>query len=451
MDDSNLQVFLAAASSAVAKGLSDYDVAREKKATDKATSAEISVALHRLKDGYANRREVSLGMATGAIGSYCSKARKLSLEAIAHDPRMPRLINYGERYNAFLGMTKRADVLRRIEQTIDLADMILAQRDQVDPDSALKEVAQDYVERVLRLNGIEVVDAEVQVEDKTSSNIARDTAGKTDNSFDRTIEQAFLSALSDLGEDENGLIAQMGETLSHASSLARSLPEAVDTAMDIIKKEEELAATAIAGNTLLIPKPAPFEEPIVVESDADAELLVRLSTLVRKSYKTFAQIVRDNGLFSAFSHEPSYGACSGWKFGFWLDDFLYDMSEYVGDIPGRKQVADIPDTVEEDEDGDTLERTIERMEEFNKRRYFGMLDDDFDEHVDAFWYGFKKLMLGVNGLFRLNPSEFNAYCNDVAEAAKQATVELGAASMDKRQLDAFCNEVKERGREDASE
>ena len=68
--------------------------------------------------------------------------------------------------------------------------------------------------------------------------------------------------------------------------------------------------------------------------------------------------------------------------------------------------------------------------------------DDFDAHVEAFWYGFKKLMEGVNGLYRLNPAAFNQYCNDLADGAKQAALDMGASSMDAHQVEEFCKEVE---------
>lgn len=117
------------------------------------------------------------------------------------------------------------------------------------------------------------------------------------------------------------------------------------------------------------------------------------------------------------------------------------MSEFEGEIPGREPVHDIPCDVEEDEGGDSLEKSIERMQEFNSKRYWGMLDDDFDGHIEAFWYGFKKLMENVNGLFRMNPAAFNQYCNDLAEDAKQATLTMGARSFDAHQADEFCKTI----------
>lgn len=48
-----------------------------------------------------------------------------------------------------------------------------------------------------------------------------------------------------------------------------------------------------------------------------------------------------------------------------------------------------------------------------------------------------------NGLYRMNPSAFNQYCNDLAEDAKQATLGAGAASMDAHQVDEFCKAIGE--------
>ena len=56
-------------------------------------------------------------------------------------------------------------------------------------------------------------------------------------------------------------------------------------------------------------------------------------------------------------------------------------------------------------------------------------------------------MESVNGLYRMNPAAFNEYCNDIPESAKQATLELGAASMDSHQVDEFCDEVDSRSGE----
>lgn len=49
-----------------------------------------------------------------------------------------------------------------------------------------------------------------------------------------------------------------------------------------------------------------------------------------------------------------------------------------------KTYDDIPADMEEDEGGDTLEKSIDRMRQFNKQKYWGLLDVDFSQHIDAF-------------------------------------------------------------------
>ena len=93
---------------------------------------------------------------------------------------------------------------------------------------------------------------------------------------------------------------------------------------------------------------------------------LELVELVRVSFKTFSQVVRDNGLLAAFSEEGSYGSCSGYVIDAWWTDMIED--EYIGLKPGEGEYGDIATDVCEDKGGDSLERTIERMHAFNKER-----------------------------------------------------------------------------------
>jgi len=172
----------------------------------------------------------------------------------------------------------------------------------------------------------------------------------------------------------------------------------------------------------------------------DQAQLLELVELVRTSFKTFSQVVRDNGLFAAFSEEGSYGSCSGYVFDAWWNDDLED--EYIGLKPGEGKYGDIATDVCEDKGGDSLERTIERMRTFNKQRYWGMFDDDFSQHVNAFWYGFKKLMQNTNSLFKVDMQAFNTYLDAVRDQAKSAA--SFCSRMDHSQVSEFCNEIKKR-------
>ena len=346
-------------------------------------------------------------------------------------------------------MEDRSEVLRRLDQTIALAETILDETDGIDVDAALTEAAEAYTEKVQRLNGITVVAAEEQVADETALPLRTTIAAKaeSDEEFERTIEDAFNEAFGAISEAEEEQAAIVADQDARAEQLASQLQEAMAAAEKATKEARRRAAESVAGNVLTLPERPAFDGSAVLAAELDVDQVRELCAEVRKSFRTFRQVVQDNGLFAAFASEGTFGACRGWRFGFWWDDFLYDMSEYEGEIPGRKSVQDIPCDIEEDEGGDTLARSIERMGEFNKRRYWGMLDDDFDGHIEAFWYGFKKLMENVNGLYRLNPSAFNEYCNELAEDAKQATLDVGAASMDAHQVNEFCKAIGELDKE----
>ena len=53
-------------------------------------------------------------------------------------------------------------------------------------------------------------------------------------------------------------------------------------------------------------------------------------------------------------------------------------------------------------------------------KYLDWHGDDITLHIDAFWYGFAKLMQNVNGLYRLDMSGFNEYCEGVVKQLLEA-------------------------------
>lgn len=442
---------MAAAGKAFADGLAANDETKREKDMARAVAELRSDALCHVKERLGRERRVNRDRAVWTVASYCSKARADVLDELKNDKRMPRSINYLERYNALLGMDDRSEVLRRLDQTIAKAEAILDEVDEIDVDAALSEAAAKYAEKVRKLDGITIVEAEEQVADETAmppkSPITKKT--ESDEEFEKTIDDAFTEAfgvISDIEEQQAELVADQDARIE---KLASQVEEAMLAAEKTAKAALRAGAEAVAGNVLTIPERPAFDGSAVLAAELDVEQVRELASEVRKSFKTFKEVVKDNGLFAAFASEGTFGACKGWRFGFWWDDFLFDLSEYEGVIPGRNPVRDIPSDIEEDEGGDTLEKSVERMREFNQKRYWGMLDDDFDGHIEAFWYGFRKLMENVNGLHRMNPSAFNQYCNDLAEDAKQATLEVGAASFDAHQVDEFCKAIEELEKEEA--
>ena len=448
MNAEELKDVMAHAGEAFAAGLAINEERRREQEEARIVAEVRSHALGEVSDFLTLERRTNRHKVVSSVGNYCSKARKDVLDKLKNDKRMPRSINYLERYNALLGMDNRTEVLRRLDQTITKAELIIGDAGEVDVDSALTEAAQTYANRVRLLDGIVICAAEEQVEDKTDEvpKSLLTTKVESDEELHKVIGNAFDRAFGPHTDAEDELLAKIAGRDERMERLKQQIVDATFFAEEGVKATMRIDAQSVEGNVLSLPEFPEFEGGTALSSELDVDELRELAAEVRKSFRTFKQVVQDNGLFAAFASEGSFGACSGWRFGFWWDDFLCDMSEYEGEIPGRSKVKGIATDVEEDEGGDSLAKSIERMRTFNKKRYWGMLDDDFDEHVEAFWYGFKKLMEGVNGLYRMNPATFNQYCNDIAEDTKQATLDVGAGYMDAHQAKEFVKEVDKRAK-----
>lgn len=449
MDERELREAMEAAGRAFADGLAANEEARRRDADARAVAEVRGAALRSAKEVLGRERINNRNRVVSAVASYCSKARADVLDELKNDKRMPRSINYLERYNALLGMDNRSEVLRRLDQTITKAETILAEVEEIDVDAALTQAAAEYSSQVRKLDGLTIPAAEEQIADETimppKSLLTRKVA--SDEDFEKTIEDAFDEAFGALTDEERRHAVAVANRDEHAEDVAAQVLEAVQAAERTAKAALRASAESVAGNAMSMPERPAFDGSAILCAELDVDEVRELAAEVRKSFRTFKQVVQDNGLFAAFASEGTFGACKGWRFGYWWDDFLYDLSEYEGEIPGRTDVSDIPTDIEEDEGGDTVKRSVERMRGFNKKRYWGMLDDEFDEHVEAFWYGFKKLMEGVNGLYRMNPSSFNQYCNDLAEDAKQAILDAGADVVDSHQADELCKEIEKREKE----
>ena len=455
MDSEEIAALAAGLGKAMADGLAANEAVKEEKAEAakraRAESAEAkriaekrSKALHGVIETFERERRNNAATAERAVQRYCSNVRSDVLEPLKKDPRMPRTINYLERYGALVGMQDRGVVLKRLGATIDLADEILDAADKVDVQGAMAEAAGSYVQGVMRLDGIcvsepdRVPESAVEDEPATSPEEQNDYAD-----ISLAIEEAFGSIFGDLPDIE----AEKSEEIEAAKAREKAIDSQIDEAAKAaIKAAEGICrskAMAVCGSVYSLDDPAMFDEEIALKATKDFDLVRQLSAEVHASFKTFSQVVQDNGLFAAFASENAYGACNGFHFDWWWDDMFYD--EFEGEIPGRQTYDDIPTSVEEDKGGDSLEKAIERMQAFDKQKYWGLLDDDFQQFVDAFWYGFKKLMVNVNSLFEIDSRAFGKYCGQVSKVAQNKAAALGA-QMDGYQVSQFCEEISNRAK-----
>lgn len=156
---------------------------------------------------------------------------------------------------------------------------------------------------------------------------------------------------------------------------------------------------------------------------------------------TYKCVAADGRLFSAFGAGSPHGICSGTSY--YDYDSRCDEDVLVGEYDGatrhnvRREVA-IPELVEEAsaEGGDSLEVVVARMHEFNGRRYDGVLDEDPMRHVNAFWYGLKKLSQYCEAAVRVDERAWDCFIDKVQFAYDDPVGRL-AAQMDGKQVAAF--------------
>lgn len=205
-----------------------------------------------------------------------------------------------------------------------------------------------------------------------------------------------------LSAGETGIVEEAGESSGDASETVGS-----DLRSRAFKKKEGFAGR------LHFDSPQPFRPDSACRLVGSAKETALLLNEVRTSFDTFSRVVRDNGLLAAFSTDTTSGACRPEYW--WIFFSSRTKEDDFGEIPYR---------VEECPDGDTLQQSIERMKGFNKQKYLDFFDDDITQHIDAFWYGFAKLMQNVNGLYHLDMSGFNEYCEGVVEAVTRSALDF---------------------------
>ena len=451
MDAEEIAALAAELGKALAGGMAANDIAREeraaarKQAQTQERDAQASMkrchdAMERIRKEEAGKDQRMVQPAIGEVEAYCDAVKSEVLNDLKHDVRMPSTINYLERYNALVGMQDRKEVLRLIDLTIDAAGKIVQSAAVVDAPAALRDAAFNYAQRVAQLNGI-LVGASAGEASQVPQGFAAPRGEDDEADTAEAAEQAFLTALGDMSPAEAEALRRQMDSDARTQKASAKIANATNAAKSAAAQMRRARAAQVEGKAFYVGDIAAFTGEVSAEMQRDQAQLLDLIELVRTSFKTFSQVVRDNGLFAAFSEEGSYGSCSGYVLDTWWNDELED--EYIGLKPGEGKYGDIATDVCEDKGGDSLGRVIERMRAFNKQHYWGMLDDDFSQHVNAFWYGFKKLMQNTNSLFKVDMQAFNTYLDAVRDQAKSAAASF-CGHMDHSQVSEFCNEIKKR-------
>ena len=401
-------------------------------------------ALAKLKRRWRSEREAAAALVQRRVREYARAVSSSLKTSLFEDPRMPVTINYLERYSAMKAIQDRGLLLARIEQTIGLARTAAARAGQLDPQRAVEEAAGKCRASLAEVSRIRVA----SVENADDEEPCGQAPSKDREGFLASLGEDADSAFSDDGFSFD--IASAGEASreEQRERFEKDVQAAYDHAASLHERRLAQNALSVVGASVELGDLESFTGTVEVSMRFDAGEVTELADLVDASFKTFSSVVKDNGLFAAFSEGSLFGRCVGfasWASG-WDDwdamEYRYDDSEYGGALIGREYVRSrIPTEIDDiEEDGDSLRTSIGRMREFNARRYFGMLDDDFRQHVDAFWYGFGKLMEAANGMFDVDMRSYLRYRDRVTDVAVTRCGDL-ALLMNGGQLSAYCDEL----------
>lgn len=440
-----MESFAAAMGGALAQGMAKHDDEKRERDEERKRAEGAARERERLAEivaGIARAdRERRARAVCRALDEVRSKAYDDMLDELSRDAEMVKPINYVERYNALRSVGDSRVVAQKLELTLDQADALLKRVSASNPASALERAAAAYAKSAAGLAGIEVGEPD----DDVSSELI---------DLQRSLGDGLVTASRELGDEMAQLVRGVFDECATPSSDAvvqaaererarhledgernRELVDAVLSAIDAALRAAVENAEQVAGKKLTFDLPDAYTCDVSLGDVSSAEKLGELAREVRRSFATFKEVVADNGVFAAFAGTGSFGNCQG-DIWFWDDE-----CEYTGGRPGSRQLEGIECGVEEDRGGDSLERCIERMREFNAREYWGMLDDDFPQHVDAFWYGFEHYMRELGEICRVDMRSFKRYCTDVDGRVRNACWEL-ALRMDDVQAKEFARKFE---------
>lgn len=440
-----MESFAAAMGGALAQGMAKHDEEKRERDEERERAEEAARERERLVEIVAGialaDRERRAQAVCRVLDEARSKAYDDMMDELSCDPEMVKPINYVERYNALRSVGDSRVVVQKLELTLDQADALLKRVSASNPASALERAAAAYAKSAMESSGAEVGEPD----DDVSSELI---------DLQRSLGDGLVSASRELGDEIAQLVRGVFDECATPSSDAvvqaaererarhledgernRELVDAVLSAIDAVLRAAVEDAEQVAGKQLAFELPDAYTCDVSLGDISSAEKLRELAREVRRSFATFKEVIADNGVFAAFAGTGSFGNCQG-DIWFWDDE-----CEYTGGRPGSRQLEGIECGVEEDRGGDSLERCIERMREFNACEYWGMLDDDYAQHVDAFWYGFSHYMDELGTLCRFDMRPFASYCKDVDGRLHNACWEL-ALRMDDVQAQEFARKFE---------
>lgn len=440
-----MESFAAAMGGALAQGMAKHDEEKRERGEERERAEEAAREREHLVEIVAGialaDRERRAQAVCRVLDEARSKAYDDMMNELSCDPEMVKPINYVERYNALRSVGDSRVVVQKLELTLDQADALLEKLPGCDPSHAVERAAASYAERIAKLSDVAVGDPDpeasgelIDLENSLADQLAL-AAREVGNDLSDLVYSVFEEAAAPASSKEAEMTERRQRERGEDKERRERLLDALRTARAAARKASIEDAQRVAGARPDFELPEPFTADFAREDASVPTQLAELAREVRRSFATFKEVMSDNGVFAAFAGTGSFGSCNGNTW-FWDDEF-----EYTGERPGATELEGIECGVEEDQGGDSLERCIERMREFNAREYLGVLDDDYAQHVDAFWYGFSHYMDELGTLCRFDMRPFASYCKDVDGRLHNACWEL-ALRMDDVQAREFARKFE---------
>lgn len=107
--------------------------------------------------------------------------------------------------------------------------------------------------------------------------------------------------------------------------------------------------------------------------------LKELYRQVQYSFEKYKKCVEDNNMFAAFASDSDYGTIQ------------YSWRSWFSNQPEDGLITEAPDPQNE------YQNVMDFIISQNRQPYWGILDEDFVPHVDAFWHSLEKLCAFIDG------------------------------------------------------
>lgn len=391
-------------------------------------------------EGVESAERAARESAAQAVDRYVRRVEAESLARARKQAGVVGPLQMERRYAAFLRMEDKAELLARLEQTLAFIEVKLRANTAGRVRAAYDAAGALVLQGAARLSDVRVVDAApldadllcTQLEQLRCAADATDLAGMITATFESELSATGPQGADGFASDVTGDVA-----LERELTNVRGAAQRARLAAQAYRAER---AARVAGSTAE-PVSLPKSACVTCETGCDAGELAELLAQVEKSFETYRRVVADGGLFCAFGAGSLHGICRGSSY-FGYDDRL-DEDVLVGEYDGatrhniRREVA-IPELVDEAsvDGGDSLEVAVARMREFNGRRYDGVLDEDPARHVNAFWYGLKKLSQYCEAAVRVDERAWDCFIDKVKFAYDEPVGRL-AMQMEDKQVAAF--------------